>query len=99
MAVHKVRYVLDSREVTAEEFRAHFAEVLPEDQIVDEIAVNLAASGERPVRLTATERELAAEKIMNEGGGPGVIAERLHMSTLEAMQLYKRIHARRRRAT
>lgn len=93
-----VRYVVEGREATAEEFLAYFGEVLPDDQIVDEVAVQVAASGQRPVRLTATERELAAEQIMAGGGGPGVLAERLHMSTLEAMQLYKRIHARRRRS-
>lgn len=71
--------------------------MLPEDHIVDEVAVHVAVSGGRPVRLTATERELAAERIMAGGGGPGQLAEQLDMSTLEAMQLYKRIHARRRR--
>ncbi|HEX4661888.1 MAG TPA: hypothetical protein VH307_31215 [Streptosporangiaceae bacterium] len=95
----KVRYVLDGREVTQEEFGQCFGEpLLPEDSIVDEVAVEVAVSGERPVRLTATERELAAEQLMADGGGPGLLADRLNMSTLEAMQLYKRIKARKRKA-
>ena len=37
--------------------------VLPEDGIVDEIAVAIAAAGTRPVALTRTERWLAARPV------------------------------------
>ncbi|MGK5559192.1 hypothetical protein ACSNOI_47105, partial [Actinomadura kijaniata] len=42
--------------------------LLPDDGIVDYIAVEIAASGHRPVRLTRTERLLAAALILAAGG-------------------------------
>ena len=54
--------------------------VLPEDGIVDEIAVAIAAAGTRPVALTRTERWLAAGRILAAGGTPFLICKRLHVS-------------------
>jgi hypothetical protein len=54
--------------------------VLPEDGIVDELAVQIAAAGTRPVALTPTERRLAAAAILAAGGTPYVVSKRLHMS-------------------
>jgi hypothetical protein len=65
---------------------------LPEDGIVDEIAVELAARGE-PVMLTKTERHAAAGQIVAWGHGPAVVAARLHLNGTEAKTLYE--HARR----
>jgi hypothetical protein len=54
--------------------------MLPDDGIIDPIAVEIAAKGERRVALTAPERRAAAEMILARGGTVAVIAERLCMS-------------------
>ncbi|WP_021592042.1 hypothetical protein [Actinomadura welshii] len=64
--------------------------VLAEDGIVDPIAIEIAASGSRPVALTHTERVLAAARILAAGGGVNVIAERLHVSGSTARRLAHR---------
>ncbi|MFI6603743.1 hypothetical protein ACIBHX_46570 [Nonomuraea sp. NPDC050536] len=60
---------------------------LPEDGIIDDIAVELAARG-KPAALTKTERRLAAERIIAAGHGPVELAERLHLSGATANALY-----------
>lgn len=64
--------------------------VLPEDGIVDPIAVEIAASGARPVALTQTERVLAAARILAAGGSRNDIATRLHVSGNSARHLAER---------
>ncbi len=54
--------------------------VLPDDGIIDPIAVEIAASGTRPVALTPPERRLAAAAILAAGGTPWQVATRLHVS-------------------
>lgn len=61
--------------------------MLPDDGIIDPVAVRIAASGERRVRLTAPERRAAAELIVARGGTVRVIAERLCMSEAAASAL------------
>ncbi|MEU8303420.1 hypothetical protein AB0C84_07635 [Actinomadura sp. NPDC048955] len=61
--------------------------MLPEDGIVDPIAIEIAASGTRPVALTHTERVLAAARILAAGGGANTIAARLHVSGSTARTL------------
>jgi xanthine/CO dehydrogenase XdhC/CoxF family maturation factor len=61
--------------------------MLPDDGIIDRIAVEIAAKGERRVRLTAPERRAAAEIILACGGTVKVIAERLCMSDSAASAL------------
>jgi hypothetical protein len=51
--------------------------VLPEDGIIDPIAVELAATGTRRVALTPGERLAAAARILATGGTPYVISRRL----------------------
>ena len=63
------------------------ARVLPEDGIVDPIAIEIAASGTRPVALTHTERVLAAARILAAGGSANTIAVRLHVSGSTARTL------------
>ena len=53
--------------------------MLPDDGIIDQVAVEIAVQGERRVALTAPERRAAAEKILARGGTVKVIAERLCM--------------------
>ena len=55
--------------------------VLPEDGIVDPIAVQIAAAGERRVALTHAERLLAAAKILAAGHHLTEMAGRLHVSS------------------
>jgi hypothetical protein len=69
--------------------------LLPEDDIIDPIAVELAASGARPVALTPTERHLAAAFILAAGGTPNTIAKRLHMAHAAARDLADQITAAR----
>jgi hypothetical protein len=61
--------------------------MLPDDGIIDPIAVEIAAKGERRVALTAPERRAAAEMILARGGTVAVIAERLCMSDSAASAL------------
>jgi hypothetical protein len=51
--------------------------VLPEDGIIDPIAVELAATGARRVALTPGERLAAAARILATGGTPYLISRRL----------------------
>ena len=67
--------------------------VLPEDGIVDEVAVAIAAAGTRPVALTRTERWLAARRILAAGGTPYLISERLHVSGRTALAMAATINA------
>jgi hypothetical protein len=61
--------------------------MLPDDGIIDPIAVEIAAKGERRIALTAPERHAAAEMILARGGTVAVIAERLCMSASAASAL------------
>jgi len=61
--------------------------MLPDDGIIDRVAVEIAAKGERRVRLTAPERRVAAEIILARGGTVTVIAERLCMNDSAASAL------------
>jgi hypothetical protein len=61
--------------------------LLPDDGIVDPIAVEIAAKGERRVSLTAPERRAAAEMILARGGTVKLITERLCMTEHAATAL------------
>jgi hypothetical protein len=66
-------------------------EPLPEDGIVDFVAVEIAAKGWRRVRLTKRERTLAAALIMvhaRENAGD-VIMKRLNVSRVTALKLVR----------
>ena len=54
--------------------------VIPDDGIFDPIAVEIAANGKRPVRLTRLERREAAIRILASGGTIYVVAKRLNIS-------------------
>lgn len=60
---------------------------LPEDGIIDELAIEIAAKGIRPVALTRTERRLAAALILAAGGTPYLVSRRLHISCQSAHAL------------
>jgi hypothetical protein len=72
--------------------------LLPEDGIVDDIAVDIAARGERPVRLTPTERRLAAKRILAGGGNVVTVAIRLRIQPQAAVALATEIRNRRAEA-
>jgi hypothetical protein len=61
--------------------------MLPDDGIIDPIAVELAVSGTRPVALTPAERRIAAASILARGGTPYLISKRLHISGSAALVL------------
>ena len=69
--------------------------LLPEDGVVDPLAISLAARGVRPVALTATERRIAAALILAAGGTPNMIAKRLRMAHSTARALAHQITADR----
>jgi hypothetical protein len=71
--------------------RRRGAWLLPEDGIIDEVAVELAATGARAVALTPTERRLAAIRILRAGGTVHRVARRLHMSYGRARALATQI--------
>ena len=64
---------------------------LPEDGILDPIAIELAARSSRPAALTPAERITAAARILHRGGTPAVISRRLHVSGTTALILAARI--------
>ena len=61
--------------------------LLPDDGIIDELAVEIAASGQRVVRLTRAERRAAAARITAAGGNAYTIAKRLRMQYAAACVL------------
>jgi DNA-binding CsgD family transcriptional regulator len=76
---------------TARRRRARW--VLPEDGIVDELAIEIAAAGIRPVALTPTEQQIAAARILAAGGTPYRISRHLHISGRAAHALAEAITA------
>ena len=62
--------------------------LLPDDGLVDMLAVRVAANGYRPVRLTRTERKLAALQILEHGGKAADLYERLSLTSLSAAKSY-----------
>jgi hypothetical protein len=61
--------------------------VLTDDGVIDPIAVEIAASGSRPVALTHAERQLAAGRILARGGTPSLISRRLRVNGSTARAL------------
>lgn len=61
--------------------------VIPEDGIIDAFAVQIAASGQRRVRLTRMERRLAAALILARGGSAYQVHKRLGVSSATARAL------------
>lgn len=60
---------------------------LRDDGIVDEVAVEIVASGVRWVPLTRPERAAAAVRIRERGGSAALIADRLRVSRRESTRL------------
>jgi hypothetical protein len=54
--------------------------VIPDDGIIDPVAVEIATAGRRPVRLTLPERRAAAARILAGGGTAWTIARHLRMT-------------------
>jgi hypothetical protein len=67
--------------------------LLPDDGIVDPVAVEVAAAGARRVRLTVPERRLDAALILARGGTVNDIAARLHVSGGAARRMADAIRA------
>ena len=67
-----------------------FALTLPDDGIIDPLAIEIAARGIRPVALTRAERQLAAACILARGGTPTLICKRLHVSGTTALVIAAR---------
>lgn len=61
--------------------------LLPDDGTIDAIAVDIAVKGTRLVRLTNTERELAAHRIILSGGTVETIQHHLDVSERIARRL------------
>lgn len=67
--------------------------LLPDDGIIDPVAVEIAAAGTRPVALTRPERRAAAVLILARGGTVSDIAGRLHLNAGTARRLADAIRA------
>jgi hypothetical protein len=67
--------------------------LLPDDGIVDPVAVEITAAGTRRVRLSAPERRAAAALILARGGTTHDIAARLYISHWTAWHLAEAIRA------
>jgi hypothetical protein len=64
--------------------------VLADDGIIDLLAVEIAARGTRTVALTRAERQLAAAKILAQGGTAYLVSKRLRVSGTTALKLAAR---------
>lgn len=63
---------------------------LPEDGIVDQVAVRAAVEGtdpDRVIRLTRTEQIIAATLLATRGATPAEIATRLHMNLRKVVEV------------
>jgi hypothetical protein len=58
---------------------ARHSVVLADDGITDLSAVEIAACGARPVALISPDRQLAAARILAQGGTPYLISKPLHV--------------------
>lgn len=67
--------------------------IIPEDGIIDPLAVLIAASGRRRVRLTQAERRLAAALILARGGTTYRVARSLFLSWSTAVALVASVTA------
>jgi hypothetical protein len=67
----------------------HAAMLLPDDGLIDELAVSIAVSGARRVRLTPPERDLAARIMVARGADFAELAAHLGTSTAAAGRLVK----------
>ena len=67
--------------------------LLPDDGIIDQVAVEIAAAGTRRVRLTLPERRFAAALILARGGTANDISARLHVNGRVARRLADAIRA------
>ena len=63
--------------------------LLPDDGLIDEVAVSIAVSGARRVRLTPPERDLAARLMIARGADVAELAAHLGTSTAAAGRLIK----------
>jgi hypothetical protein len=59
--------------------RARHSVVLADDGITDLIAVKIAVCRARPGALTSADRQLAAARILAQGGTPCLISKPLHV--------------------
>lgn len=67
----------------------HAAMLLPDDGLIDELAVSIAVSGTRRVRLTPPERDLAARIMIGRGADLAELAAHLGTSTAAAGRLIR----------
>jgi hypothetical protein len=67
--------------------------LIPDDGIIDPVAVEITAAGIRRVRLTVPERRAAAALILARGGTANDIAVRLYISGQAAAALAASIRA------
>ena len=67
--------------------------LIPDDGIIDPVAVAITAAGLRRVRLTIAERRAAAALILARGGTANDIAARLHIGGRAALALAASIRA------
>jgi hypothetical protein len=71
--------------------RAHRrgAHLIPDDGFIDELAISIAVSGARVVRLTEAERAIAAERMIRGGADLAELAAHLGTSTAAAGRLIR----------
>ena len=73
--------------------------LLAEDGIVDATAVRVASHGQRPVRLTRRERELAGMAIILRGGSVAIVVSYLRLPMVRASLRPGRLRPGRRPVT
>lgn len=67
--------------------------ILPEDGIIDEVAITIATKGTRVVNLTRNERLIVVSNLMELGFGYVIIAQRLGASETRARDWMKKVEA------
>lgn len=68
-------------------YTARMSHLLPDDGIIDPLAVAIAVTGERPVALTRTEQHTAARRLIGQGASTTTIAYRLRLNGRTVHQL------------
>jgi hypothetical protein len=57
--------------------------LLPEDGVIDPVAIRIAIAGDRVVRMTLTERQIAARTIIASGAGVAELSGKLGIGSHE----------------
>ena len=74
-------------------FAPHARHAIPNDGVLDRVAIELAAQGARPVNLTWVERDIAAALMLYQGYTPDEMVSHMGHNLLKSKIRRERIYA------